>query len=133
MPMMVHATQPPVLIVDDDEETRVAFRDTLQSAGYPVVEAANGRKALNYLTSDAPEPCLVLVDLSMPEMDGRELVALMTAYTRLSSIPVVLISGGPPENLQPGTFAQYLRKPFSEEALLQAVRANARRPLHTQD
>lgn len=121
----------PILIIDDDDDAREGIREILESEGYEVVEAANGRKALHYLTSDGPrpEPCLILLDLRMPEMSGWELLALLKGYSRLAAIPVVVITGHDPysEALPPGAFAQFLRKPITRDALLTAVSHCARR------
>lgn len=120
----------PILVVDDDADIRDAIREVLESEGHQVVQASNGRKALHYLTSDAPEPCLILLDLMMPEMSGWELLALLKAYSRLAAIPVVVVSANDPHNetLPPGAFVQHLRKPLSHDDLLRAVKRWARRP-----
>ncbi|MGQ0505934.1 MAG: response regulator [Myxococcaceae bacterium] len=118
------------MIVDDDDDARQIIREVLESEGYEVVEARNGRQALHYLTSEAPQPCLILLDLRMPEMTGWELLALLKAYSRLAAIPVVVTSGFDPhsEALPPGAFAQCLRKPITRDILLKAVSESTGRP-----
>ena len=118
----VTGADPPILIVDDERDAREELRALLESMGYRVVEAANGRKALHYLTSDQPEPQLILVDLRMPEMTGWELVALMKAYAPLSGIPVVVISAHEPyRRIMPQGIFAYLKKPIAPELLLKTV------------
>jgi CheY-like chemotaxis protein len=111
----------PILIVDDYEDWRSSLKDLLVHAGYSVVEAPSGRQALNYLTSDKPPPALVLLDLHMPGMNGWDFLAVLQAYLRLSSIPVIVISGAsaaPPA----GRIARFFRKPIDNDQLLVAVR-----------
>jgi CheY-like chemotaxis protein len=123
----VPAAERPILIVDDERDTREALRGMLEDQGYSVVEAANGRKALHYLTSDQLEPQLILVDLRMPEMTGWELVALVKAYAPLSGIPVVVISAHEPyRRIMPAGISAYLKKPIAPELLFKTVESCAR-------
>ena len=111
----------PILIVDDDLDHRFACRDLLIDNGYVVQEAGDGKKALARLVDPAEQPpCLILLDLSMPLMDGWQLLAIMKSYLRLQSIPVVLISAQEPllDPVQHGTIAAYLRKPADADELL---------------
>jgi CheY-like chemotaxis protein len=87
------ADAPPlVLLVDDDGDVRASFKEALEARGCDVVEAKTGKRALHYLTSDAPLPSLVLSDVTMPEMGGWELATIIGLTGRLSSIPVMLMS-----------------------------------------
>ena len=61
-----------ILVVDDEPQIRTLLRATLGRAGYSVVEAANGREALNAKAIDKPD--LILLDLGLPDRDGLELV-----------------------------------------------------------
>jgi CheY-like chemotaxis protein len=111
----------PILIVDDDIDHRLACRELLEDNGYVVQEAGDGKKALARLVDPAQvEPCMVLLDLSMPLMDGWQLLAIMKSYLRLHEIPVVLISAQEPllDPVQHGTIAAYLRKPHDMDDLL---------------
>jgi CheY-like chemotaxis protein len=83
----------PVLIVDDEAESREALSLLLEYEGYRVALAANGEEALRYL-QERPAPCLILLDLQMPVMDGREFLRRQQAEERLARIPVLVISGG---------------------------------------
>jgi CheY-like chemotaxis protein len=110
----------PILVVDDDAGHRLACRDLLEDAGYVVEEASNGEEALKRLIDPTKvAPALVVLDLSMPVMDGWELLAVMTSYTRLQSMPVVLISAHEPRQ-DPGVhrgISAFLRKPYDAEEL----------------
>jgi len=83
-----------ILVVDDDKTLRLMLRQHLQAAGYNVAEAAGGRKALQILASETVN--LVLTDIRMPEMDGFELMAHMSADYPF--IPTMVMTGyGTPE------------------------------------
>jgi CheY-like chemotaxis protein len=82
---------PPVLVVEDDREQRDALCAMLDLEGFGHAEAANGREALDYLNTFGA-PCLVLLDLEMPVMNGSEFRAEQLADERLSRIPVVVVT-----------------------------------------
>ena len=116
-----------VLLVDDEREVRRAVRKMLERAGYAVVEAADGRAALAAL--ERPEGAAIAVvisDVVMPEMSGRELVAALRAHR--PALPALLLSGYG-EQSAPGHGAggtagvELLPKPFGAEELLDRVRA----------
>src|SRR5688572_9904551 len=67
------ATRPAVLVVDDDSDTRDALEQILGDAGYPTLGVPSGEDALELLRSGM-RPCVILVDLMMPGMDGWELI-----------------------------------------------------------
>ena len=80
----------PVLVVDDDVEVRQLLRRMLEPEGYAVVEAENGRVALERLRDGAP--AVVLLDLMMPEMDGFDFVAEFRRHAAWRAIPIVVIT-----------------------------------------
>ena len=82
---------PYILVVDDDADFRAGLRTALEMKGYQVEEAENGDVALTKLADKAP--LLVLLDLQMPVMNGREMLQRMRASTDLKEVPVVIISG----------------------------------------
>src|SRR5256885_16793765 len=75
-----------VLVVDDEPQIRTLLRATLTRAGYAVVEASNGREALNAKSIDKPD--LVLLDLGLPDRDGLELVTLLRGEPRSALIVI---------------------------------------------
>jgi signal transduction histidine kinase/CheY-like chemotaxis protein len=85
-----HRRDRPVLVVDDDAEVRQLLRRTLESEGFAIVEAENGRVALERLRGEPPS--LILLDLMMPEMDGFEFVAALRRHEGWRAIPVVVIT-----------------------------------------
>src|SRR3954470_23175677 len=80
-----------VLVVDDDQDIREALCDLLADAGYRAASVANGKEALIYLKS-GELPCVILLDLMMPVMDGWEFRRQQQGDPRLSKIPVVVIT-----------------------------------------
>jgi adenylate cyclase len=81
-----------VLVVDDSRMNRMTLVRLLSRLGHGTTEAADGRQALEVLSSAAPVD-LVLLDLVMPELDGFETLATMKADPRLAAIPVIVVSG----------------------------------------
>jgi chemotaxis family two-component system sensor histidine kinase/response regulator PixL len=80
-----------ILVVDDDEGIRDVLRDILAAEGYAVVCAENGQHALELLET-IPLPSMIVLDLSMPVMTGRELLHLLRQDPRFATIPVTVIS-----------------------------------------
>ena len=80
----------PVLVVDDDTGLRQLLRRMLEPQGYAVVEAENGRAALECLREVSPS--VILLDLMMPEMDGFEFVAEFRRHEAWRAIPIVVVT-----------------------------------------
>ena len=83
--------KPPVLVVEDDNEVRETMVELVSTFHVEARAASNGREALQLLDRIEP-PCLILLDLSMPIMDGVEFRVRQLADPALSEIPVVLVS-----------------------------------------
>ena len=81
-----------VLVVDDDTEIRETIVEVLEDAGYTAVGAADGVEALAQLRDPRDQWCVVLLDLMMPNMDGRTFRAEQLQDPALSPIPVVIVS-----------------------------------------
>jgi CheY-like chemotaxis protein len=111
---------PYILIVDDDADFRLGLRTALELKGYQVDEAANGEDALAKLGQKPP--LLVLLDLQMPVMNGREMLQHMRATPGLQDLPVVIISGFGFEWEAELMGAQgYIGKPFEPQELEQTI------------
>jgi len=89
----VAAQRPPcrVLVVEDDDAVCEILTDLLDAAGYAVNPAANGREALGHLRSGLL-PCLILLDLMMPVMDGFEFREQQLSNPLWAGIPVVVLT-----------------------------------------
>ncbi len=109
-----------ILVVEDDHDTRVSLRNILEAEGYFVFSAANGKQALDFIKDIRP-PCLILLDMVMPAMNGEEFVAAISSDSALHMIPVVLISAFP-EVANKVVAKSFMRKPIDLDALLNVVR-----------
>jgi GAF domain-containing protein/CheY-like chemotaxis protein/HAMP domain-containing protein len=84
----------PVLVVEDDADTREMMRHTIEKLSLSVAEADNGRRALSWL-GEHPVPAMILLDLMMPEMDGFEFLDAIAARAEWREIPVVVVTAKP--------------------------------------
>jgi len=120
-----------ILVVDDEPPIRKLLRMGLSAHGYEVLEAPNGRTALELL---AKNPALVILDLGLPDIDGLEL--LEKIRDALGSLPVVVLSSrgdeaGKVKALDMGA-DDYVTKPFGMDELLARMRAALRHQLQVQ-
>jgi CheY-like chemotaxis protein len=115
-------TTPTVLIVDDDEHLRESLAELLTGEGYAAAAAADGRTALAYLQQHAP-PCLIILDLLMPVMDGWEFRERQRRVSDLAEIPVLVTTALSEEYRRENRLqAQaYLTKPLDVPHLLRVV------------
>src|SRR5262252_4292670 len=120
--------QKTVLVVEDDPDIRDIVQDLLESEGYDVIPASHGKQALEFLreVKDSARPALVILDMMMPLVDGRQVLEAMRREPRLASIPVLVISAVVRE--KPEGASGFLRKPVSLEKLFEAVRSFTHRP-----
>ena len=111
-----------ILYVEDDIDTRDAVTFSLQQEGFTVFGVANGQTALDYLRSNPP-PCLILLDLMVPVMDGWQFMAERARDPDLLAIPVVIVSAHTSIQRQttPLKAAGYLTKPIDMEQLIATV------------
>lgn len=113
-----------ILLVDDDEDYATSMAELLEGEGLgEILLAKNGKEALTVLRELHEPPCMILLDLAMPQMDGRELLGKLDG--KLSEIPVVVCSGQKPVN-SPQVVAQ-LPKPVDIAKLLELCTRLARR------
>src|SRR5215467_8732275 len=117
------APQRLLLVVDDDEATRMLLTELFNAHGYAVVVAENGEQALKQLLDYAPD--LVVLDLQMPVMDGWRFRAAqqLLSNVRVAAVPVVLLTGSDnaEKYAQALHAAGFVEKPFQPDLLLGAV------------
>ena len=116
----------PVLLVEDDVETRALMAHTLEKAGWTVSEAGNGREALDMMTT--VQPRLILLDLMMPVMDGFGFLAALRARPEWQQLPVIVITAkdltGDDRDRLAGVVEEVVEKnAYTREQLLEHVRA----------
>ena len=111
-----------VLVVDDDEAIRETIKEVLQEQGFSVATARNGAEALAWLRASTA-PALILLDLSMPMMDGQTFRQEQRKDPLLAPIPVIAISAaaGLAEKVRPMQIDGYLRKPMALDDLISTV------------
>jgi CheY-like chemotaxis protein len=112
-----------ILVVEDDADTRESMRRLLEAAGFAVICAANGEKAMACI-AQRERPHLILMDLAMPVMDGWDFRSQLGRDVALASIPVIIISA---QNDLPQIAASldataYFRKPVEVDGLLNTIR-----------
>ena len=128
-----------ILVVEDEETVRTVTKLLLERLGFEPIEAEDGPAAIEIFRSESVEIAAVLLDLTMPRMDGLE---TLSAIRRVApGVPVILVSGfgtsrleDVAESLAPGTMPEaVLRKPYIPEQLLATLQGvlrsgvNARR------
>ncbi len=124
------ATPCRVLVVDDEALVRTQLRRSLELRGYTVEEASDGRAALARLLGSGTQPDVVVLDLTMPDVDGAEVLLRVRAAG--SRVPVVISSGyldvSIERRLPRGEFQGFLAKPYGSTELVTAIeRARAAR------
>jgi CheY-like chemotaxis protein len=111
-----------ILVVDDEYALAEILAELLQSEGYRVVSATNGKDGLARLKTENPD--LILTDLMMPIVDGRELVRSARALPQFASTPVILMSASTKAVAMADAslgIAAFVRKPFQWEDLLATI------------
>jgi CheY-like chemotaxis protein len=113
----------PILIVDDDADIRFVISELLSDEGYTVAQAANGREALIYLQTAHPLPCVILLDLMMPIMNGFQFREEQLKKPELARVPVLIVTAdanamAKAEALQAAGFIQ---KPLKIQPLLDTI------------
>jgi two-component system KDP operon response regulator KdpE len=115
-----------ILIIEDEPPIRKVLSISLESAGYKVVECDNGREGTRLAASITPE--LVLLDLGLPDMDGKDVIASIREW---SQVPIVVCSVRNTDDEVVRALAagadDYITKPFNPDVLLARVHANLRR------
>ena len=115
-----------VLIVEDDKDIRESLKECLDTLGFEIDQAPNGKIALEILKYRAL-PSLIFLDLMMPVMNGWEFLKARSGDPVLQAIPVVVVTAaGLAAGEQPASVQGFLRKPLELEDLLEAVKSAAR-------
>jgi two-component system, cell cycle response regulator DivK len=113
-----------ILVADDNDASRELIREVLEMSGYDVVEAVDGRDAVNRARESSPD--LVLVDIQMPRLDGYGVLRELRADPRLSGVRVVALTAfamqGDSDRARDAGFNGYITKPVQIAALRQEIK-----------
>lgn len=119
----------PILLVDDDQVDVMTVTRALKDIHVtnPVAVMENGEEALNYLRSPKnKKPCIILLDLNMPVMNGIEFLEMVKQDNRLKSIPVVVLTTSEEEQDKVSSFnlgvAGYMAKPVDYRQFVEVIR-----------
>src|SRR5437016_13624988 len=116
--------RPIVLVVDDFADNREMYSEYLSFAGYDVIEARNGKEAIDAAQERLPD--IIIMDLSLPVMDGWEATRRLKASDRTRGIPVVALTGhalaGHSKGAKEAGCDSFLAKPWPPDQLVAEIR-----------
>lgn len=119
----VKPANPTILLVEDDEETRYVMRLQLEERGYRIIEAEDGEEAVELAESLNPQ--IVLMDISLPRMDGFEATKKIRAAESLAQIPIVAVTAHQETDFRLGAkesgFDAYVTKPIDFDWLCELL------------
>lgn len=121
--MTARHAEPTILLVEDNETIRHAFRILLEDSGYAVIEAGSGDEALRQAEAEAPD--VILLDLGLPDINGLEVTRRLRAAERTRETVVIALTGRALETdenacIEAGCTA-YLSKPIDSAGLLRKI------------
>jgi two-component system cell cycle response regulator DivK len=112
-----------ILVVEDNEKNMKLLRDVLQAAGYQILEATSGSRAVELALEQGPD--LTLMDIRLPDIDGVETLRLLRADERTAAMPVLALTAqameGDRERFLAAGFDGYLSKPVNIVELVATV------------
>ena len=121
-----------ILLVEDDTGTREALREILDDAGYSVLPAENGRRALESIEATGETPALILLDLAMPVMDGVAFLSRIPDHAQLARVPVIVMSADSGASRlragRVGNVKEVLPKPIDIGRMMELVRKHTSQP-----
>jgi CheY-like chemotaxis protein len=111
------------MLVEDNDDSRELYRHMLEKLGHQVIEAANGKEAIKVAIKQNPE--MVIMDLSMPEVDGFQATSALRSIRNFSRIPILAITAYPKshwrDRSEDAGCDGFLQKPFTHEDLSAAL------------
>lgn len=112
-----------ILIVEDHRDSREALSALFNAFGYEVIEAKDGREAIQRATAD--KPALILMDIMMPEVDGCAAAKAIRRIPGLETVPIIAVTAmeGAQELAIEAGMSDYVRKPINIHGLLAKVSA----------
>lgn len=114
-----------ILVIEDDEASRMLLTYLLEAAGYRVLHAPDGSEGVRIALAESPD--LILSDLQMPVMNGYEVARLLTAHPRWRKVPLVAVTAfsmpGDREKALEVGFQDHISKPIDPERIVGQVQA----------
>ncbi|MCP5455143.1 MAG: response regulator [Thermotogae bacterium] len=120
----------PIAVVDDYEIDFMIIKNTLEEAGLenPIIHFRNGKDILNYLKENNTPPCIIILDLYMPEMDGFEFLKISNEKNLLKNIKVVALTGKKEDINRIKSFNMgalgFIQKPFDYNDFLDVIKTS---------
>jgi len=120
---MTRSCQRTVLVVEDDRDVRQAIAEVLSDCEYKALHASNGAEALERLRTAPVQPCVILLDIMMPTMDGWQFRAAQRSDPSVKDIPVVILTAHADADTAAEQMdaAGFLMKPVALDLLLGIV------------
>lgn len=115
------ATQKRILVIEDDVDIREAIEQILKLENFEVSSAQHGQEGLDYLRASQPLPDVILLDLMMPVKNGYEFLKEKRLDSRLSSVPVVVMTANQMQQDCPEGAIAFLRKPVNIDELVETL------------
>lgn len=112
-----------ILLIDDDRDVRESMKSVLEIQGYHVVTAVNGLEGVEKLKALDKLPCVILLDLMMPDVNGWQFLDMQSADPKLRDVPVVICSAYMETAKSIRTVDGFIPKPVQLNSLLGAVKA----------
>ena len=120
--LLLEIMRPSVLLVDDSDDVVDVLSTLLEARGYEVVACGDGRQALEAATRMRRPPALIVLDMHMPDMDGRQFLEARRFVSVLATVPVVAFTSEPlPPDGLPAGVTEWLPKHTSLDTILQTV------------
>ena len=117
MPALARKTS--ILVVEDDSDLRTMYRSALKAAGYEVIAVDDGVAALRHLDAEVPDA--VVLDLGLPQLDGRDVYRELAANPATAHVPIIIVTGTTLTDRDVHEFSCVLRKPLHVEALIHEI------------
>jgi CheY-like chemotaxis protein len=112
-----------ILLVEDDEDTRYLMQLEMERRGYRVIEAEDGEKAVNLAQQEYPD--IILMDLSLPKMDGLEATKQIRELDGMRAVPIVAVTAHQESDFREGAkasgFDAYVTKPIDFDWLSELI------------
>ena len=124
MSVRVTDQKPKILYIEDNRENRMLVRAVLEAAGYAIVEAEDGLAGIEAAVRE--QPALVLLDITLPGVDGYEIVAILKSFPNLAATPVIAVTAYAMQGDRQRTLVAgcdgYIAKPIDVDRLPEQVR-----------